>query len=362
MVCQGSIDGREPGTRKNLSGNRKGAKTITLLKANESTSQLHQGQIALGKFVPADQDPAEVIEPGVQPLDHPASWLFARLLFQAGGQLLGGGWMSMIAVPPVGPRMGRVASPRHLLKQLGIVIAGIQTEMLLDDLWVRTLCDDGIQSGKSADHIVAIGCLQHDGQWQTVTFTQMTPFGPPFAAVHGILSGEPAAERGFDLRPIQTLPLPVQTFQLIILFQACLPEVLEEALLFPQSEAVIDRARGSQFVRHSIPGNASAQQVDDGRKHLAIIVGGSTSLEPRSPLWNQRADAFPQLVADFPGFGSGHAHCSFAFVFVFLSLILSLPFQFPDKFLRVPCPSALMPVYYSTFASSLPHSAFRPSS
>src|SRR5213080_3984688 len=98
-----------PDTRKNLFGNREGVKTITLVKANESTSQLHQGQIALGELFPAHQQPPEVIEPGNQPFDHPAARLLARLLLLTGSQLLGGGGMTMVTVPPVGPHMRHVA-------------------------------------------------------------------------------------------------------------------------------------------------------------------------------------------------------------------------------------------------------------
>ena len=85
-----------------------------------------------------------------------------------------------------------------------------------------------------------------------MAFTQLTAFGPALVAIHRILAGGLAAERGLDLRPVQALPVPVQSGQLLVVLQAGLPEALEDALALPQTEAVIDgaqapRSRGMAF-------------------------------------------------------------------------------------------------------------------
>ena len=48
------------------------------MKTNEGTSQLEKRLIGRAEFLPADQEPAPTIEPGEQPLDHPAPGLLCH--------------------------------------------------------------------------------------------------------------------------------------------------------------------------------------------------------------------------------------------------------------------------------------------
>src|SRR5260221_3097562 len=275
-----------------------------------------------------------MIEPGMQPFDDPTARLLARLRSLAGGQLLRRGRMAVVAVPPVGPHMRDRAALLDRLDDAWGVIGRIHAQVLLDLLRIRPLDDDGIEGGFSHDHVVAVGRFQHHGQWQAVAFTPVTEFGPPLVAIHRILAGGVAAERGLDLRPVQALPVPVQSGQLLVVLQAGLPKALEDALALPQTEAVIDGARGAPLTRHGIPRNTGAHQVDDGGKHLPIIGGWASAFGMRRAFWDQGTHALPQVITDFPRFGSGHDSCSFAAVFGFLSflLILSLLSRFSDKF------------------------------
>ncbi|WP_216369026.1 hypothetical protein, partial [Dictyobacter arantiisoli] len=52
---QASARGSWPSTRENLSENLQGGNAITLLKANERTSQAQQGLIGTRALLPADQ-------------------------------------------------------------------------------------------------------------------------------------------------------------------------------------------------------------------------------------------------------------------------------------------------------------------
>src|SRR6266567_8260649 len=101
--------------------------TITLLKANESTSQLQQGQIAMGELFPAHQQPPEVIEPSMQPLNEPPPRPLAQLVLPTVRQLLRGSGLAMITVPPVRPHMGHVAPLLDGLQDAWIVIGRIHT-------------------------------------------------------------------------------------------------------------------------------------------------------------------------------------------------------------------------------------------
>lgn len=96
-----------------------------MLKANERIGQAQQGERAMSVFVPADQEPSEMIEPSIQGLDDPVSRRLARLWLTE-GQLLGGGGLTMIGVPPVGAHMYPVAHLLSGFEDLGIVITRIQ--------------------------------------------------------------------------------------------------------------------------------------------------------------------------------------------------------------------------------------------
>src|SRR6266567_3963769 len=92
-----------------------------------------------------------------------------------------------------------------------------------------------------------------------MTLTQLRALGALFAALHRIGAGGAAAERGFDLRPIQALPPPIESRHLVKRLQ-----------------------------------------------HLPIIVGGPSSFGMGRPRWDQGAHAFPQLITDLPRFRSAH--------------------------------------------------------
>src|SRR5216683_7826308 len=110
----------------NLSGNRsspfglssQGKSTSLearrLLKADQGISQAEKGQIAPGELVPANDEPPIMVEPGVQPFHHPTPWALAQLPLGSLGQLLRGGRVAVIAVPPIGTHMLGIAARFHL--------------------------------------------------------------------------------------------------------------------------------------------------------------------------------------------------------------------------------------------------------
>ncbi len=114
-----------------------------------------------------------MIEPGMQPFHHPAPGTLARLPQGLVRQLLRGGRVAVIAVPPIGTHMLDVAARLHLAQCALVVIAGIQAQMLRVCLiGLGTGDDDGIQGSRCYRHIGAIGCCQHHRQRQPMTLTQ----------------------------------------------------------------------------------------------------------------------------------------------------------------------------------------------
>jgi hypothetical protein len=97
------------------------------------------------------------------------------------------------------------------------------------------------------------------------------------AAIGGSGSDGGSCERGFDRRTVQTLPVPADACQFIILLQPGLPPMQEKTLAFPPAKTVGDGATGTQFTRQGIPLDACLQDGDDRWKQLPIIGGWSSS-------------------------------------------------------------------------------------
>src|SRR2546423_2518010 len=252
---------------------------ITLMKTDERTRQFEKRFVGRAEFLPADHEPARTIEPGEQPLHHPTSGLLGWFQVVDRFRL---GWIPFerflipLMVVWVQRRMGFVAPKIEVCINRVVIIAGIQAQVLrLLHSGLRSLIALGIQGSRNQLHIVAMGSLNEQGQWDASTITQQAPFGSLFAAIGGSGADGGLGKRGFDRRTIQTLPVPADPHQFIVLLQSCLPQALEEALTFPQAKPVVDGARSSQFPRQRIPLDASTQYIDNRRKHLPIISGGS---------------------------------------------------------------------------------------
>lgn len=313
-------------TAKSLSENRG---LITLMKTDESTSQLQESLIGDVKLLPADQESPPAVEPGEETLNDPAPGFFGgfqRVCSQGLSFLL----LECLLIPSMVVRvetyMRLVASQIEVAVDNVIVIASVHAQVLrLLHGWLGTSNRQCIQRGPDQFHVMTIGSLNHHGKRKTATITQDAPLGPLLAAIGGSGSDGGLSERGFDHRAIHALPVPVNALQVVIVLQLCLPQAMEEALRFPETKAIVDGTGCSHFSGQCIPLDARAQHVDDRRKHLPIIGGWTPSFGMGWAFWDQGAHSLPQFIADFPR--SSPCHGSFSprcFLF-------SLYHRFSDK-------------------------------
>ena len=109
-------------------------------------------------------------------------------------------------------------------------------------------------------------------------------------------------ERGLGHGPVHGQPPPIEPLQLVVLQQALLPELGEDASLHPLLEAAVGGALGADAGRRQrAPLAAGAQREEDGIHGLAIsdawvVAAEGVGLAGRQ----QRLDAPPQGVGDAP--------------------------------------------------------------
>jgi hypothetical protein len=106
--------------------------------------------------------------------------------------------------------------------------------------------------------------------------------------------------------PVHTQPGPIDAYQAIVLQQARLPHLEEDALTDVLLEAVVGGGAGAEDGRvQGLPGAAGAQHEEDGihanpvrGARLAAAEGMGVDVRGQEPF-----DLRPEVVRDAPGFG-----------------------------------------------------------
>ena len=130
---------------------------------------------------------------------------------------------------------------------------------------------------------------------------QETSFYALLGAVSGIGASFFPRERRLAHRPIHRTEAPINAFQLVISFQALLPELPEHSCLAPLLESAVGRARGAEacYVQ-SVPLASRFEHEEDG-VHRAPVIN-TLSVAPQrvmgDVLWQERFDLFPESVGD----------------------------------------------------------------
>src|SRR5258706_7113897 len=89
-----------------------------------------------------------------------------------------------------------VACDQFLVDRSGVV-GRIQTEVqLLLWGWLRAADHQAVEGGTEQTNIMTIGSIHDQGQRNSRSIRQETPFGSLFAAIRGVGSGRGAGERG----------------------------------------------------------------------------------------------------------------------------------------------------------------------
>src|SRR5215216_1318641 len=146
-------------------------------KGDPGTCERQQGHIIVHLLLPADEQPAKAVPPGVRPLHHPAArpvaWdLALRLAFLAAA-----------------PNVGRIAPLFHGLAHRVVVVALVPTHVLRPrGRRLGALDHHGLQRGVDPFHLMAIGASYGDPERHPLAVGQHAPCGPKLAAIGGILA------------------------------------------------------------------------------------------------------------------------------------------------------------------------------
>src|SRR6266849_4425880 len=139
---------------------------------------MEKRQVILRLLVPADQQAAKAIHPGMRPFDHPPARPESRFRFERLGFL------------PARPNVGGKAEFLEGVAHLGVIIPFVQTHPLRPFLRrLRTLDDDAVDRRAYQFHVVAVRSFHRHPDGHAMAVRQDAPFHPALAAIGRIRTG-----------------------------------------------------------------------------------------------------------------------------------------------------------------------------
>src|SRR5205085_378916 len=139
---------------------------------------MKKGQIVLRLFVPTDEQAAKAVHPRMRPFHYPTPRFEARFSLDGFGLL--SSWANM----------GGKAELTQDIAHLVVVVAFVQAHPLrLLLAWLGTVDDDAFDGRSHQFHIVAIGALNRQTDWQTVPLGEQAAFHPALAPIGRIGAG-----------------------------------------------------------------------------------------------------------------------------------------------------------------------------
>src|SRR5262249_2641847 len=113
---------------------------------------------------------------------------------------------------------------------------------------------------------------------------------------------------------IGALPIPVDAAQVFALFDQRGHDLLHDVVLVPAVAPVMDRALGTKLRRQLIPLAAAAHAKNDAVQNLSPVGDFATRGLLRPELFEDRSNAFPQVVRDFPNGAEDRHRLTFSFL------------------------------------------------
>ena len=150
---------------------------------DEPEGEVEHGEVGVGPLLPADQDAAEAVEPGVGSLDDPAASAEASLAFE--------GLRLLAARADVGGE----AELGGELVHLGEVVALVQAEPLRPlRRRLRPLDRDRRDRGPAELEVVQVRAGRFDAKRDALTLAEEAPFAPflPLSVGFGPVSSPPS--------------------------------------------------------------------------------------------------------------------------------------------------------------------------
>src|SRR6266540_2640832 len=153
---------------------------------DQAGGQLDEGQVVLRALLPADQQPAEAVEPTVRHLHHPAPrWVTGGIPR----------WGQRLRRTALGRDVRRIAARHRRLATLVVVVAAIQRQMRLRVRRVfavrhlgrrRRRDQRGVEQVRQLLHVGAVGPGEHHRNGHPLALGQQVPLGAALAPVGGV--------------------------------------------------------------------------------------------------------------------------------------------------------------------------------
>src|SRR5258707_7660735 len=191
-------------------------------KTHQTTGEMEKRQIVLRFFLPANEQTAKAIQPGMNSFHHPAASFEARFAFDGLGLF------------PSRAHMGCKAKFLQNGVHLIVVVPFVQTHPLWMCLGGLGAVDDDAFDGRAhQSHIMAVRSLNHRANRHSMSLRQHAAFDAPLAAISGIGPGffPPPTELLSLLHPSRASPTPSPTTHRIS--QLRLAQALEKSPLPP---------------------------------------------------------------------------------------------------------------------------------
>ena len=189
----------------------------------------------------------------------------------------------------------------HCASDLRVIVPFVEAEVLsVVSGRSRPLHDDAVEGLCSCLHAVRIGSCDHSGEGGAPLVCDDVPLRPqllPLSVGLGPVFFPP--ERRLDRARVEGLPLPLDSFQLVVLVQEPCPQLLEDAFADPLLEPSVARRARDVLLRKGLPLAPRPQHVEDSIEHLPVRYW-----RPLSRAWlllpQDGSYLYPEAVRDTP--------------------------------------------------------------
>src|SRR6516225_2061140 len=110
-------------------------------------------------------------------------------------------------------------------------------------------------------------------------------FTPIFPRSVGCLPVFFPTQRRLVHRPVQTLPFPIDTLQVLVFCQSLAPQFVEHAPLYPLLKVSVNGTAGTELSRHRLPLTAGAENIQNSSHDISENKSRTTTFATFLVTW-----------------------------------------------------------------------------